>query len=256
MNFKEVAIKAALKAGKLILQKQSKLGKITSKSEKDILTEADIESEELILKSIQKNFQSHNIISEEKVIDKKSEHTWIIDPLDGTIFFSKGIPLYSVAIGLKHKEEMILGVVYSPVTKELFVAEKGKGAYKNRDIKLKVSEKGLLNSIVFFGCPYSSENFDATEKYRKPVHSAGARIVTLGAAVLESVLVADGISPLYYEAGLPPWDIAAGKLIVEEAGGTVRDFNGQLDVLNFKEFICGNEKAVGEFLEITRDLKY
>jgi len=255
MNFKEVAVEAALQAGKLILQKQNKLIKVDSKSEKDILTEADTESEKLILDKIKKNFPSHNIISEEVgTIDKKSEYTWIIDPLDGTIFFSKGIPLYSVAIGLKYKEDMILGVVYSPITKELFFAEKGKGAFLN-DKKINVSSiDSLSKSFITIDYKPTIENINKGIDLMKTLATKSFFVRALACQVLEFVYIACGRSEgnVCYSTKL--WDLAAAKIIIEEAGGKLTDHQGNKVDLNSPvlNIVASNNKIHNQLIELTK----
>ena len=253
MSFKNTAIKAALKAGKTILLQQNKLNDIKFKSKQDICTEADIKSERIIIDIIKKDFPSHNIISEEQgITSKNSEYTWIIDPLDGTIFFSKSIPLFSVSIGLKHNDEIILGVAYLPVTDELFFAEKGKGAYLNGK-KITVSSIDTISqSFITIDYKPTKGNINKGIDLMKVIANESFFTRALACQVIEFVYIACGRSEgnICYSTKL--WDLAAAKIILEEAGGKITDFNGDKINLNNHEFnvVSSNKKVHNKLIEL------
>ena len=223
----EVAKKATVLAGRKIVSLRKK--GLTFKSKKrlgDIATDADITSEKIILALLQKHFPNHNFISEEAgKTDSGSEYTWLIDPLDGTIPYSSGLPIFGVSIGLLRNFQPQLGVVIMPDSGRLFWAERGKGAYMNGD-RIAVSlEKDLINCVVGFDVPYIGTRSDAIN--RRLLHLADkVRYPTmLGCASAGAVFVASGILDAYLHSA-HPWDYAAGALIVSEAGGRVTDYRG------------------------------
>jgi len=252
MDFKEVATKAALEAGKFILEKQKHMGKITSKGHADILTEADLGSEKIIVDLIKKNFPKHSILSEEMgAEDNSSEYTWIIDPLDGTIFFSRGIPLFSVSIALKHKKEIILGVVYAPITNELFTAEKGKGAQLNGK-KISVSNKAFSESFIAVDYRPKEEQIKAAMNFVENSAKKAFFVRTFACEVLELAYVACGRFEANVTFMTKPWDVAAGILLIEEAGGKVTNFEGNKFDIEKKELYltASNGKIHKELLEL------
>ncbi len=199
----------------------------TNKS--DLVTEADKAAEAAIIKIIEENFPEHNILTEERGgINKQSEFTWVIDPLDGTTNFAHGLPIFSVSIGVIRGKETICGVVYD-VTRDIFYyAEKGEGAFENNN-RLTVSSNGELDrSVLVTGFPYNIRQNPrhAIERFNAFLFESRA-VRRLGSAALDFCYVASGIFDGFWEVSLKPWDICAGKLIVEEAGGKVTDLNGK-----------------------------
>lgn len=194
----------------------------------NLVTEADHAAEKAIIEVIQKDFPDHFILSEESgEIITDSEYKWIIDPIDGTVNFSNGIPLCCVSIGLEKNGKMIMGVVYNPIMNELFFAQAGFGATLN-DSKISVSNKTeVIKSCLVTGFPYTY--LDAPngpiEVFEKLVRK-GIPVRRLGSAAIDLCWVAAGRFDGFYEHKLQAWDSAAGFLIVEEAGGTVTDFEG------------------------------
>ena len=247
MTLLKDAITIAQAAGKLIEEKKNKLV-ITEKAKDDLVTNADKESQELIIKMIKKLYPTHGILAEESEnndtleIFTNSKYIWIIDPIDGTTNYSKGLQFYAVSIGIfetkaaetsKNFEylsgELIAGVVHAPALGETYYAEKGKGAYLNGK-KINVSKvKKLSEGLTVTGFPpnFKKENLPNFEK----MLFASRAIRRLGAASLDMCYVAKGVFEAYWEVGLHPWDIAAGALIIEEAGGKVTDtFGNTLDL--------------------------
>ena len=254
----DFTIKTAKKAGKLILKEAEKPLKISKKGKNDLVTQVDKASEELIIKEILKKYPEHKILAEESTNEIEdlsgAEYLWIIDPIDGTTNFSHGLPQYSVSIAVmkistkktsKNFEylggEIIAGVVYAPKLSELFHAEKGKGAYLNNK-RINVSEiKKIEDSLLVTGFPptHKEENL----KYFSKMLDKCQAVRRLGSAALDLAYIACGRFDGYWEFGLKPWDIAAGSLLVKEAGGKVTDTNGNLLDLFGKDILATNKKV-------------
>lgn len=233
-KFLEVAKSAAIKAGEVVAKLYGKKHSLKYKSDpSDFATEADLESERIILEIIKKNFPGHNILSEEfgKSQTKDSPYTWVIDPLDGTLTFVACLPFFSISIGLLEKGMPIIGVINRVAAKELYWAQKGKGAFLN-DQKIKVSGKNLLKDAAF-GLDYgfAKGREEEIENVHKAVVSKVRYPFALGGAEVSLALVARGTLDGYIHSAYP-WDFVAGALLVEEAGGKVTDFEGKsLDFL-------------------------
>jgi len=212
------------------------------------VTEADLVSEKIIISSIQTAYPSHKILSEESATQlnnpEKVENLWIVDPLDGTTNAKFSLPFFSVSIAFMQNGLLKLGAVYDPSRNELFWAEKGKGAYLN-DNKIQILKTtAFKNTIVDIGSPYFEKNFKITYPTGELFYKAGARLVNLGSAALECGYVACGRLSFYFETGLKPWDIAAGKLIVEEAGGQMESLQPYFSLFNLTETLTGNTALI------------
>lgn len=232
----KTAIKAAKETGKILRDYFiNKNFNEFSKGGIDIVTEADKESEKTIISIIKKEFPEHQIIAEESGFHKsESNYRWIIDPLDGTFNYIRGFPEFAISIGLQKDKESIVGVIYNPITNEMYYSEKGEGAYLNKK-KISVSKRDkLIESILNTGFGYNrGEEMDAHLAVFKEVAKNSTYILSRGSAALDMASVASGKIDGYWELSIKPWDIAAGKLIVEEAGGKVtsgKDDN--FDVMN------------------------
>jgi myo-inositol-1(or 4)-monophosphatase len=226
--FRKVATDIALKAGHLLKELLRKEKRIGFKGEIDLVTQADLQSEELILAELSRNFPNHDILSEEKGNrGRESDFVWLIDPLDGTTNYAHNYPVFAVSIALEIKGEIKLAVVYDPNLEELFVAEKGKGATLNGK-QIKVSSTSTLNqSLLATGFPYTiRQKPEPTLSYFKSFSLKAQGIRRLGSAALDLCALACGRIDGYWEAGLKPWDTAAGSLIVTEAGGQLSKFDG------------------------------
>lgn len=198
----------------------------------DLVTEVDKKSEKLIVERILASFPDHSIIAEEGgLTEGLKEHNWYIDPVDGTSNYAKGLPLFCVSIAYAFEGKMQLAAVYDPLRDECFTGERGKGASLNRDPIHVTDEHRLIHCMLVTGFPYEMDqadnNLDHFVSLSHTVHS----IRRLGSAVLDQVYVAAGRLDGYWEVGLYPWDIAAGTLIVEEAGGKVTNMKGEHDYM-------------------------
>lgn len=226
-----IAIEAAKTAGRFLKQNLGKARDIQRKEgqERNLVTEIDKGSEKLIIEIIKSHFPTHDILAEESARKQggKSDYRWIIDPLDGTTNFTHGFPVFCVSIGLQHREDLQLGVIYDPNLDELFTAEKGGGAYLNGK-KIAVSRNNALTeSLLVTGFPYNIvENPNhAVEHFVNFLMKAQA-VRRMGSAAIDLAYVAAGRYEGFWEVALNPWDMAAGVVLVTEAGGRVSDFRG------------------------------
>jgi myo-inositol-1(or 4)-monophosphatase len=208
----------------------------------DLVTEYDLIAEKVVIEEIKNIFPDHSILAEESGLnDNESEYQWIIDPLDGTVNFANKLGIFSVSIALKYKNNIISGCVYNPISEELFFAEFGKGAYLNEK-KINVSNTNNINtSFLVTGFPYNiNENpKNCLETFTRIV-SKGIPVRRLGSAALDLCFVAAGRFDGYWEVSLKPWDMAAGKLILEEAGGKVTHYDGTIHEFKQDSIIASN----------------
>lgn len=224
------AIQAALSAGELLRKGFGSIFEIGSKEgHQNLVTEYDKRSESQIIGMISKVFPHHDFLAEESCpsTTAKREVLWIIDPLDGTVNFAHQIPIFSISIAAAIGNEIVSGVVYQPMTQELFIAEKGKGAYLNGN-RLSVSKKTSLHeSLLATGFPYNVDTnpLHCIDRFAH-ITQLGIPIRRLGSAAIDLSYVAAGRFGAYWEVSLHPWDMAAGKLLVEEAGGMVSHYDG------------------------------
>jgi len=239
-----VAIEAAREAGRYLHASIGKVRNIEVKQgeARNLVSEIDRGSEERIIGIIKRHYPTHAILAEESGgSDSPAEYKWIIDPLDGTTNFLHGLPLFSVTIGIERKGEIIAGVVYDPNTDELFTAEKGAGAYLNGK-KLKVSRsKELIDSLLVTGFPYEiATNPGQTVNHFVNFLMEAQGLRRLGSAALDLSYVAAGRFDGFWEVYLNPWDMAAGVLLVTEAGGKVSNFSGAPLNLYGKNIVASN----------------
>ncbi|MEN8241076.1 MAG: inositol monophosphatase family protein [Chloroflexota bacterium] len=220
-------------AGEILRAGFNQKHQVALKGEIDLVTEVDQLSEDFLLNEIKQRFPDHKIITEESgVVENHPEHTWYLDPLDGTTNFAHGLPIFSVSIGYAYQGEVELGVVYDPIREELFSAELGKGAWLNEKPIRAGNQSELKNSLLITGLPYDrftnpDNNLENFTRFALQVR--GLR--RLGSAALDLCFVAAGRVDGYWEVRLEPWDLAAGKLIVEQAGGVVTRRDGSDDLL-------------------------
>lgn len=243
-EFLEAAAQAAKEGGQVLKKYWGKLKHIQEKKYSgDLVTEADKESEEVILKFLKGLYPTHTMLSEECGLheSKSKEYTWVIDPLDGTTNYTHQYPLVAVSIGLLHKGKPIVGVVYNPILKELFLASKGGGATLNGK-KIHVSTThSLHHSLLATGFAYDrrdTQDNNYTEFCLLTQVSHGVR--RGGSAALDLAFVAAGRLEGFWERGLNPWDIAAGIILVEEAGGKVTSYEGDELVLDSGRILASN----------------
>jgi|WetSurSiteA1Bulk_404760.scaffolds.fasta_scaffold01046_4 myo-inositol-1(or 4)-monophosphatase len=242
--FLETAVKAAKLAGRYLIDNLGKISQkdIDLKQTSDFVTRVDRESEEIILDTIKKVFPDHMFLTEESVHDIGTEHyRWIIDPLDGTTNFIHQFPVFSVSIALEYRKEINLGVIYEPLRDELFTAEKGKGSFCNKR-RIKVSNiSSFRNCLVATGFPFRSKGMiDPYLKLFKNVFLKISDLRRAGSAALDLANLACGRCDAFFEICLSPWDIAAGAVMIREAGGVVTDFNGGHDFLQSGNIVAGN----------------
>ncbi|MCX7797573.1 MAG: inositol monophosphatase [Melioribacter sp.] len=248
-------IEIAKEAGEIIREGFRKNFLIEYKTNaSNLVTEIDKKSEELIINYIRKEYPSHSIIAEESGIQKfSSEYVWVIDPLDGTTNFAHGLPIFSVSIGIQKNNETICGVVYDVMRNAMYQAELGSGAYcENRRLHVNNNED-LEKSVLVTGFPYNiKENPDyAIERFIAFLKCTRA-IRRLGSAAIDMCYVAEGVFDGFWEVFLNPWDVCAAKLIVEESGGIVTDFNGNKATIFSKQFLASNPKIHPKMLEVLK----
>ncbi|NBI07403.1 inositol monophosphatase family protein [Senegalia massiliensis] len=214
----------------------------TKSSDIDLVTEIDDLSEKIIIKGIKREYPDHDILSEESEFEKTdSDYLWIIDPLDGTTNYAQGLPIFAVSIALEFRGKIVLGVVYNPMLDEMFSAVKGKGTYLNgKEIKIGGKDE-LIKSVIATGFAYdrnTNENNNISNFSKILPKVRGIR--RMGAAAYDLACVACGRLDGYWEFNLKSWDVAAGILIIKEAGGEVVDISGGKNV----SIIAGNKKMI------------
>ena len=251
-----IAIKAARAAGAIINRGSLDLDtlRITSKGPNDFVSEIDQLAEAAIIETLLAAYPGHAILAEESGREhgaKNSEFCWIIDPLDGTTNFLHGFPVYAVSIALAFRGVVQQAVVYDPTRNDLFYASRGRGAFLN-DRRLRVSKRTrLADSLVGTGFPFrKGDSFQRYLKMFETVMQACAGLRRPGAAALDLCYVAAGWYDGFFETGLNPWDVAAGSLIITEAGGLVGNFTGESDFLYQREIVAGNPKVYGQLVAL------
>ncbi len=247
---KETAIKAAREAGMLLRAHHGKVKKIIAKSKTSLVTDVDLASDALIKKIIRLKYPLHNIVSEETPpLDKKSDYTWYIDPIDGTHNYAKGLPIFGVSIGLAYKGELIVGVINEPMMGNFYVAEKGRGAFCNNQ-KISVSKKATpAFALVVYDFGHT-----AREKSMACIKKAAPYTVDVrnfGCAVYALSSVAQGNAEGYIIHKTNSWDVAAGFLLITEAGGRVTNHEGTpYNLTGERAFVASNGKLHNFFLSL------
>ena len=251
-NYMKVASAAGLKAGALLRENISGVRHITYKGDINLVTEMDTRSERIIVETLRSAFPGHGIVAEEETsIRNDSGFQWIVDPLDGTTNYAHGYPCFSVSIGLEHQGQMIVGVVYDPMRDELFTAEKGGGACLNGK-KISVSAVDILiKSLLSTGFPYDRKECEMNNlDYFHDLLMASQEVRRDGSAALDLCSVAAGRFDGFWELKLKPWDVAAGTLIVREAGGIVSDLGGKPAKLDAGEILATNGRIHRQIVDI------
>ncbi len=251
----KVAVEAALSSGKILMASYGKLttSQISTKSKNDFVTEIDKKSEKNILAHIKKYYPGHSIQAEESGASTDgSGSVWIIDPLDGTSNYIHQIPMFSVSIALYEKTGLRAGVIYDPVHKELFTAEKGRGAFLNGKPIQVTKTPTLSESLVSTGIPFRArERFDEYIESLRQISLGSVGLRRGGSAALDMAYVACGRFDGFWELDLSPWDIAAGALLIEEAGGVVTDMWNKKDYLKNGDTLASNPMIHEEMYRLT-----
>ncbi len=251
-----IAIKAARAAGSIINRAALDLEvlKVGRKGPNDYVSEVDRAAEHIIIQTLLEAYPGHGILAEESGREhgaKNSEYIWIIDPLDGTTNFLHGFPVYAVSIALAYRGQVQQAVVYDPTRNDLFFASKGRGAFLN-DRRLRVSKRlRLADALIGTGFPFrKGDNFKRYVKMFEEVMQSCAGLRRPGAAALDLCYVAAGYYDGFFETGLSPWDVAAGSLMITEAGGLIGNFTGEADYLYQREVVAGNPKIYGQLVQM------
>ena len=255
-QFLEVAVETAIEAGGILLSEFDHPAKISYKGEVDLVTQADRRSEDAIVGRLRGYFPKHAIVAEEGGGQEgDGRHRWIVDPLDGTTNFAHGYPCFAVSIGFEEEGELLAGVVYQPITKELFTASRGEGAYLN-ERRIQVSQiDHLSTSLLATGFPSikRARNPNIHYYWNFTLRSHGVR--RDGSAALDLASVACGRFDGFWEFGLHAWDTAAGVLLVREAGGVVTNFSGQPYHVGDYETLASNGRIHMELRQVAAEIE-
>jgi myo-inositol-1(or 4)-monophosphatase len=250
------AIKAARAAGSIINRASMDLDliKVNTKAPNDFVTEVDQMAERAIIETLLGAYPGHGILAEESGRAhgaKDSDYVWIIDPLDGTTNFIHGLPIYGVSIALAHRGQVQQAVVYDPSRNDMFYASKGRGAFLN-DKRLRVSKRArMAEALIGTGFPFrKGDSFKRYMQMLEVVMPSCAGLRRPGSAALDLCYVAAGHYEGFFETGLSPWDVAAGSLMVTEAGGLIGNFTGEPDFMYQREVVAGNPKIYGQMVQM------
>lgn len=256
-----IAVSAARAAGAIINRAALDIEsvRVSTKLANDFVTEVDQNAEKAIIETLLTAYPGHGIWAEESGTthgNPKADHIWIIDPLDGTTNFIHGYPVYCVSIALAIKDrngnlKVDQAVVYDPTRNDLFTASKGRGAYLN-DRRIRAGKRtALRDCLLTTGLPFrAGDDPKPTLNILADVMTHCVAIRRGGAAALDLAYVAAGFADGYFETGLFPWDVAAGSLLVTEAGGLVGNYSGEANFLEAKEVVCGNPKIYGQLVGV------
>ncbi len=260
-----VAVRAARRAGRIINRASLDLEqvKIARKQRNDFVTEVDHASEQAIIDTLLTAFPTHSILAEESghspgkgaaANAREADFVWVIDPLDGTTNFIHGMPQYCISIALMERGVITQGLVYDPNRDELFTATRGRGAFLN-DRRIRVASRTRLEeSLIGTGFPFRRiDDLDRYMSMLKAVMQKAAGLRRPGAAALDLAYVAAGRYDGFFELGLSPWDVAAGSLLVTEAGGLIGDFAGEPEHLFGEEVVAGTPKVFAQMLSLLRE---
>ena len=252
-----ILVKACRKASKPLIRDFGEIEKlqVSVKGPGDFVTNSDKKVEKILIDELEKARPNYSILSEEIGEIKKDEgFKWIIDPIDGTSNFLHGIPHFAISIGLEQEKEIICGIIYDPIKDEMFTAEKGQGAYLNNQRMRVANRSKLTDCIIFTGGPRrdSKEKEIALKEYEKFSEKVSIPIRKMGSAALDMAYVAAGRSDGFWQRNLNYWDIAAGIILIKEAGGFVIDFQGTDKFIENKTIIAGNSKITDEMIEVLK----
>lgn len=259
-DFLAVAERAARDAGEILnaMLPETQLVKEVAfkRNPTDLVTRADREAEEIVVRTLRAAFPSHGILGEEGSQHAGDGYQWYVDPLDGTTNFAHGLPLFAVSIGLALRGQVVAGVVYHPPSAEMFVAERGNGAFLRQngsELRLKVSEvSSVADGVVATGLPYDIRETGRNSAQIAALTRVAQEVRILGAAALHLAYVAAGRLECFWEPGLNPWDVAAGSLLVEEAGGRVSDTRGGAFHVRVSDVLATNGRVHEEMLSLLK----
>ncbi|HMO81411.1 MAG TPA: inositol monophosphatase family protein [Pyrinomonadaceae bacterium] len=251
LNF---AIETARDAGRVLLEKFGRIETVTKKGDINLVTEADLASEALIVERIRSYYPRHSILAEESgeavVTGGDGENKWIIDPLDGTTNYAHGYPCFCVTLALEHKGEVAIGVTYDPTRDELFAAEKGRGATLNgKPIRVSTTDD-IGNALLVTGFPYDIKHRGQFARHLTDFLLSSRGVRRDGSAAIDMAYVACGRFDGFWEEGLNPWDVAAGKLLIEEAGGVVSYYDGSKFSIYAPPIVASNGSIHAAMLEV------
>ena len=253
-----IAVTAARRAGKTIMRKSYRVDqlKFSLKEARDFVSSVDVEAEEQIVETILEAYPNHGIIAEENHSIPGKEYEWIIDPLDGTTNFLHGIPQFCVSIAIRHRGKLVHAVIYDPIHEELFTASNGSGAHLN-DRRIRASAIQKLDfALIGTGFPFRErDSVDLWIDIFRELSKTTSGVRRPGSAALDLAYVACGRFDGFWESGLKIWDIAAGALLIREAGGIITDFAGEQDFLETGMVIAGNSHLYDE-LALIVERKY
>lgn len=257
-----IALRAARKAGELIVRGSDDLERIgvRKKSANDFVSEIDEQAEQEIIRQLRRVYPDHAILGEEsgRSGPDDADYLWVIDPLDGTTNFVRGIPHYAVSIGCIYQGRLEHAVVVDPVRREEFTASRGRGAQLNGH-RIRVSKLTSLDgALLGTGIPFKGHHEDRLPAYAEGLATLAAQCAGIrrgGAASLDLAYVAAGRLDAFWEMGLSKWDMAAGALLIREAGGLVADFDGSENFLESGNIVCGNPKCFKAVLKATQPLR-
>ncbi|MGH9674725.1 MAG: inositol monophosphatase family protein [Bryobacteraceae bacterium] len=250
-SFLESAVEIAREAGTLLGGYFERRVRFELKGESDLVTEADRASEKLVVERLRSRYPSHSILAEEgSGLDQRSEYRWYVDPLDGTTNFAHGYPMFNVTLALERGGQVIAGVIFDPVHGEMFTAELGGGAFLNNR-RIHVSEAARLeDSLVATGFPSRKRHLDVNVHFYHQMGMISHGVRRGGSAALDLAYVACGRLDAFWEFGLNAWDMAAGILVVEEAGGLSSDMKGGAAALRGPHLLTDNGRVHQQILEV------
>lgn len=250
----EAAVQAGARLRDMVSDSQASKGVTTKRNAADLVTRADRMTEDLVVSLLRARFPTHGIVAEEGTAHAGQEYRWIIDPIDGTTNFAYGLPVFSVSIALEHKGELLAGVVYHPSMDEMFAAERGGGAFLRRNAQeqpLKVSDQTTVaDSIVATGLPFAIRETGRNIAETGQLMRTAIEVRIIGSAALNLAYVAAGRVGAFWEPGLNAWDIAAGALMVQEAGGCITDMRGGPFHLDCRDVLASNGRVHDEMLRL------
>ncbi len=250
LNF---AIETAREAGQLLLEKFGRKLNVTKKGDINLVTEADLASEKLIIERIKSYFPKHAVLAEESgaaVLDGQSAWKWIVDPLDGTTNYAHGYPCWCVTLALEHEGEIVVGVTFDPTRNELFAAERGKGAsLNNKPIRVSATES-LGDALIVTGFPYDFKQRENFARHLTDFLLTSRGVRRDGSAAIDMAYVACGRFDGFWEEGLNAWDVAAGVLLIEEAGGQVSYYDGSKFSVYDPPICASNGLIHGQMLKV------